>query len=174
MQTNLALLKVHDWSENDNGGGDFYDLGTIGVPVDHVFTITNDGAQAATLMADGGGLGSGFGWKGGNYPGTDGDVPGARWRPARTARWSSASRRRAAGPAPASSSSSITTARTRSTRSGRCPRPRRTSALLQITDWSNPESPNGPGQPPYDYGTAGGKRATTRSRSPTGARSPRP
>ena len=72
MQTNLALLKVHDWSENDNGGGDFYDLGTIGVPVDHTFTITNDGAQPATLMTDGGGLGSGFSWKGGNYPGTGG------------------------------------------------------------------------------------------------------
>src|SRR4029079_12652939 len=71
-QTNLALLQVHDWSESDNGGGDFYDLGVVGVAVEHTFTITNDGAQPATMMVDGGALDNGFSWKGTGYPGTDG------------------------------------------------------------------------------------------------------
>src|SRR4029079_12563783 len=67
-KTSLALLKVHDWSEADNGGGDVYDLGTAGVPVDHTFTLTNDGAQPATLMADGGGFGSGLHYQGRRHP----------------------------------------------------------------------------------------------------------
>jgi hypothetical protein len=75
-RTSLALLHVHDWSEADTGGGDVYNFGTAGIPIDHVFTITNDGSQTATSMGDGNGLGSGFNWKGGHYPGTGGDCVG--------------------------------------------------------------------------------------------------
>ena len=136
-QTSLALLKVHDWSENDNGGGDFYDLGTIGVPVDHTFTITQ--RRRAARDADGGRRRprQRVQLEGRQLPGTNGTCR-RRSRPARTARWSSASRPRAAASAPASSSLLLRRREHASTRSGRCPRPRPTGRCLQITDWSKP------------------------------------
>jgi hypothetical protein len=71
-ETNLALLTIHDWSATDSGDNGLFDYGVVGVPTDHTFTITNDGAQAATLIADGSGLGNQFSWQGSKYPGTSG------------------------------------------------------------------------------------------------------
>ena len=41
-----------------------YDYGTAGPRAQHTFTVTNWGAVPATLIADGGTLGGGFGWTG--------------------------------------------------------------------------------------------------------------
>jgi hypothetical protein len=159
MQTSLALLKVHDWSENDNGGGDFYDLGVVGLPVDHVFTISNDGAQPATLMTDGGVLDNGFGFKGGNYPGSGGDcgatlAAGAHCTVVVTFTPSGSGYRTSTlivsyydGATAQYAMRSVSATATN-------------RALLQISDWDM-SGPSGSNQPPYDYGTTGGARAHT-------------
>ena len=93
--------------------------------------------------------------EGRQLPGDRRHVPGDARRPARTARWSSASRRRAAGTRTSQllifyydgANTQYAKRALSATATDR--------ALLQITDWSNPPSPNGPGQSPYDYGTAG-------------------
>jgi hypothetical protein len=155
-RTSLALLHVHDWSEGDTGGSDVYNFGTAGIAIDHVFTITNDGSQTATSMGDGNGLGSGFDWKGGNYPGTGGDclaelAVGAHCRVVVTftpgggsgyfsstmliAYFDGANNQYAKRAISASGT---------------------TAALLQITDGDQP--PTNPWEqnpPPYDYGTVG-------------------
>jgi len=159
-QTNLALLKVHDWSETDTGGGEFYDLGVVGVAVDHTFTITNDGAQPATMMVDGGGLDNGFSWKGTGYPGTNGTcmnmlAPGAhctvvvRFTPSGSGYRSSQLLIRyhdGANTQYAKRSLSATAT---------------DRALLQITDWTNSPPNNDSNQPPFDYGVAGTAREHT-------------
>jgi hypothetical protein len=73
--TTLALLAISDWYGPKGPSGPNsspYDYGTSGVPSDHTFWVSNNGAQTATLMADGGTLASGFGYKGSAYPGTGG------------------------------------------------------------------------------------------------------
>ena len=154
-QTNLALLHVHDWSETDDGGGDFFDLGTVGVAVDHTFTITNDGAQPATLMTDGGGLGNGFSWKGGTYPGTGGDCTNTL---AANAHCTVVVRFTPSGSGQRTSALLIfyydganTQYAKRSLSATATNR-----ALLQISAGDMaPPGPDGPDSPPYDYGTAG-------------------
>ncbi len=44
-----------------------------GVPVDHEFTVRNDGGGPATMAGSAGAMGTGFSWKDGTYPGTGGD-----------------------------------------------------------------------------------------------------
>jgi hypothetical protein len=70
--TNAALLTVRDWSETSTSGSDAFDFGVAGFPIDHTFFITNDGAQAASMMVSGGAMGGGFDWKGAAYPGGGG------------------------------------------------------------------------------------------------------
>jgi hypothetical protein len=50
-----------------------FDYGTWGVTVDHTFTVSNAGNQTAASIADGAGLGNGFSFAGGAYPGSGGD-----------------------------------------------------------------------------------------------------
>jgi hypothetical protein len=69
-----ALLTINDY---DGGGGNGdngppYDYGRAGVAIDHRFTVWNTGAQTATSIAAGVGLGNGFAFKGGSFPGTGG------------------------------------------------------------------------------------------------------
>jgi len=67
--TDRALLAVTPW--RNPGGWSSYDFGTWGVAVDRTFFVYNAGQRAA-LVSDGGGLGGGFGWKGGVFPGAGG------------------------------------------------------------------------------------------------------
>jgi hypothetical protein len=69
-----ALLSINDWSGNGGGGnnGPPYDYGRAGVAIDHTFSVVNTGAQTATSIAPGVGLGNGFAFKGNAYPGTGG------------------------------------------------------------------------------------------------------
>jgi hypothetical protein len=159
-KTSLALLKVHDWSEADNGGGDVYDLGTAGVPVDHTFTLTNDGAQPATLMADGGGFGSGFNYKGGSYPGIDGTCTGSL---AAGAHCTVVVRFTPSGSGYRSSQLLIFYYDGANTQYAKrvLSATATNRALLQISDWSNSPSPNGPNPPPYDYGVVGSAQEHT-------------
>jgi hypothetical protein len=68
-----ALLHIYDWQGMTQPLPQSpMDYGTWGFAMDHTFTVSNDGGAQATLMADGGGLGGGFAWKGGAYPGSGG------------------------------------------------------------------------------------------------------
>ena len=69
--TGVAVLSVSPWWSGIEPSGPYY-YGTSGVPVDGTFFVFNSGAQAATSLGDGGGLGNGFSFKGGTYPGTGG------------------------------------------------------------------------------------------------------
>jgi hypothetical protein len=68
-----ALLTVRDWP-GDGGGTDKppYDFGQNGTSADHQFQVTNDGALQATSIHAGPGLGNGFAYKGGTFPGQGG------------------------------------------------------------------------------------------------------
>ena len=160
-ETNLALLHIHDWSESDNGGPDVYDLGTTGVAVDHTFTITNDGGRAATLISDGNGLGGGFGWKDGSYPGSGGDCGttlaiGAHCRLVVTFTPSGNgyhSSMLLVGYYDGSTAQYVKRAISATAS---------TAAQLQITDGDQPFSnPQGPNPPPFDYGTIGTSSTAT-------------
>jgi hypothetical protein len=70
-----ALLTINDWQGGGGGGGGNpppFDYGRAGVATDHTFTVWNTGAQLATSIAPGVGLGNGFAFKGNTYPGTGG------------------------------------------------------------------------------------------------------
>src|SRR5262249_304398 len=82
--TSKALLNIYDWTDQygqpnspgpSNQGANVppFDYGVWGVPIDHTFTIRNDGGGPATMMASAGALGTGFSWKNVNYPGMGGD-----------------------------------------------------------------------------------------------------
>jgi len=152
-QTSLALLQVHDWSETSTSGSDTYDFGTVGYPIDHVFTITNDGAQQATAMTDGGGLGAGFDWKDGTYPGTGGDCTNTLNAGAHC---TVVVRFTPMGSGYRSSAMTIfyyDGANTQYAKRG-LSATATNRALVQITDWSN-SPPNNGSPPPYDFGTTG-------------------
>ena len=155
-ETNLALLTVHDYSATDNGGGDLFDYGTVGVAIDHTFTITNDGSQAATLMADGGGLGNNFAWQG-SYPGKDGScgVTLAKGAQCTVVVTFSPSGGQMSGSSFIVSyfdgaNLAYATRALQGTSTA--------AAILQVTDsYPPPPGPNGGSNspPPYDYGTTG-------------------
>jgi hypothetical protein len=68
-----AFLRFYDWQgPNQPIPWSPFDYGTWGIATDHTFTISNDGGAQATGIADGGGMGAGFAWKGGTFPGTGG------------------------------------------------------------------------------------------------------
>jgi hypothetical protein len=70
-----ALLDISDWQGGGGGGGNNpppYDYGKAGVPIDHTFSVSNQGAQIATSIGATVGLGNGFAYKGTNFPGTGG------------------------------------------------------------------------------------------------------
>jgi len=75
--TTKAMLTIYDFNgpngpEGSGGNGGPYDFGVWGVPVDHEFTVRNDGGGPATMMASAGSMGTGFAWKNANYPGSNG------------------------------------------------------------------------------------------------------
>ena len=155
-ETNLALLTVHDYSATDSGGGDVFDFGVTGVAVDHAFTLTNDGSQAATLIADGGGLGNGFAWKGGTYPGTTGTcgislAPNGQCTVV-VAFSPSGNQTRSSSLIVSYFNGANVSYTTRALQATAT-----TAALLQVNDFSGaPSSPNGSDNPlPYDFGTSG-------------------
>ena len=154
-ETNLALLTVHDYSASDSGG-DPFDFGVVGIAADHTFILTNDGTQAATVIADGGGVGNGFSWKGGTYPGSTGScgislTPGAQCTVVVTF---SPSGNQTNG-------SSLIVSYFNGTNVAYATRglvgTATTAALLQVNDFSGaPSGPNGSDNPsPYDYGISG-------------------
>jgi hypothetical protein len=154
-KTDQALLTIHNWSATDYNGGGGFDFGTVGLPTDHLFTVTNDGAQTATSMMDGAGLDSGFDWKDGTYPGTGGTCAGSlapgdactlivTFKPS--------------GNGPDGSTLLVryydgaNTQYAKESLGGTST----TAALLQISDGpSPPTGPMSPGAPPFDYGTIG-------------------
>jgi hypothetical protein len=71
--TTAAILQIAT-CQNCGGSQSSYDFGTWGTPTSQTFYVTNIGAQSATQMGDGGGLGSDFAYAGlgGNFPGTGG------------------------------------------------------------------------------------------------------
>ncbi len=70
-----AHVTIRDCDQCGSGGPNQspFDYGTAGTATDHVFFLQNDGAVDATAMADGGGLGNNFSFKGGAFPGTGGN-----------------------------------------------------------------------------------------------------
>ncbi|HEY3449447.1 MAG TPA: choice-of-anchor D domain-containing protein [Myxococcales bacterium] len=69
--TSLALLRLNDSPDCPNCGGDTFDTGPTGQPIEHAFWVHNIGAQDATSMTPGA-LSTGFSFKGGSWPGTGG------------------------------------------------------------------------------------------------------
>jgi hypothetical protein len=156
-ETNLALLTVHDWSATDDGGGDLFDYGTAGVATDHTFTITNDGAQPATLIADAGGLGNHFGWQGGGgkYPGTYGtcgtSLPQGGQCTVVVTFTPSGNQQDGSSLLLSYFDGANVAYATRTLQATAT-----TRALVQVTDsYPPPPSPNSNNPPPYDYGTTG-------------------
>ncbi|MBI4508670.1 MAG: choice-of-anchor D domain-containing protein [Deltaproteobacteria bacterium] len=66
-----ALLVIGSW-QGSRGDEPPYDYGTVGIQVDRTFYVNNNGAVAATELADGGTLAGRFAFKGGTYPGGGG------------------------------------------------------------------------------------------------------
>ena len=71
--TTKAMLTIYDWNgpERPRGAGANgppMDYGIWGVPVDHEFTVRNDGGGPATMVGNGGTMGTGFNWKDGTTP----------------------------------------------------------------------------------------------------------
>jgi hypothetical protein len=154
--TSYALLTVHDWSQTDFGGSGSFDFGTVGIAVEHTFTITNDGAQTATMMMDAGGLGNGFAWKGtSGYPGTFGTCGASL---AAGAYCTVVVTFTPSGNKPLTSTMLIQYydgASIQYVKHG-LSATSTTAALLQLTDGDMPpQGPNGPNPPPDDFGTSG-------------------
>jgi hypothetical protein len=148
-----AVLTIHDWF---GGGGDQnapYDYGSAGTAIDHTFNVTNDGATTATNLHAGPGLGNGFAFKGGSFPGTGGTCG------ASLAQGSSCSIVVTFTPSGAGLFSSTVTVEYQSNGAGSILKATRdvqatgiTTALLEISPWG----PGGPSDAqPYDYGSYG-------------------
>ena len=75
--TALAVVSIGSYPGAIGANQPAYDYGTTGEPLDATFYVTNSGAQTATSLGDGGSLGSGFGYKGGRYPGAGGTCGGS-------------------------------------------------------------------------------------------------
>src|SRR5262249_39792342 len=67
----LRIMDWDNWMPPPNPSP--YDYGTWGIPSDHTFTVMNVGNQTAFSVANGGGLGAGFAYAGGTYPGSGGN-----------------------------------------------------------------------------------------------------
>jgi hypothetical protein len=71
------MLTLYDYDGPDGpggagGNGPPFNFGIWGHATDHEFTMRNDGGGPALAVASGGAMGTGFGWKGGNFPGAGG------------------------------------------------------------------------------------------------------